>query len=264
MDLVPERAEEEEAEDGREHFGARAATPAAGRRSPATSTAQRRRAAQPSTNRPAADSMTTAADGSRCAGTSSIGTHGRRDRRRRLPRGSIGDEPSMQRRASSSGDDARRSAPRAGSHRCRCDADDRSLRRPCSSSTVDCRARNDVGDLAVLADVEAFHLLFLADAQADRRLDRVPEDEARRPACRPPTATMPLSCAMSSVMPPPLNRPLPVAAPVILSTAKRPTQIVPKTPLNRWTGTAPTGSSIFSVSQQLDRADDEDAGEQRR
>ena len=52
-------------------------------------------------------------------------------------------------------------------------------------------------------------------------------------------------------MPPPLKRPLPVAAPVILSTANRPTQMVPKTPLKRWTGTAPTGSSIFSLSSSF-------------
>src|SRR5262245_38377716 len=62
---------------------------------------------------------------------------------------------------------------------------------------------------------------------------------------------MPLSWAMSSVIPPPLNSPLPVAAPVILSTAKRPTQRVPKTPLNRCTGTAPTGSSILNASSSF-------------
>ena len=39
--------------------------------------------------------------------------------------------------------------------------------------------------------------------------------------------------------------------PVILSTAKRPTQSVPNTPLKRWTGTAPTGSSIFSLSSSF-------------
>src|SRR6185503_1561856 len=52
-------------------------------------------------------------------------------------------------------------------------------------------------------------------------------------------------------MPPPLNKPLPVAAPVSLSTANKPTQMVPKTPLKRWTGTALTGSSIFSLSNNF-------------
>src|SRR5687768_17399962 len=56
---------------------------------------------------------------------------------------------------------------------------------------------------------------------------------------------------MSSDMPPPCSRPLPVAAPVILSTANTPTISVPNTPLNRWTGIAPTGSSILSASSSF-------------
>jgi hypothetical protein len=52
-------------------------------------------------------------------------------------------------------------------------------------------------------------------------------------------------------MPPPKNNPLPVAVPVILSWANRPTAKVPKIPFTRWTDKAPTGSSIFALSKKI-------------
>ena len=51
-------------------------------------------------------------------------------------------------------------------------------------------------------------------------------------------------------MPPPKSRPSPVVFGMIESCAKRPTQIVPKTPQTRCTESAPTGSSSFTLSKK--------------
>ena len=48
-----------------------------------------------------------------------------------------------------------------------------------------------------------------------------------------PTATTPINCAINNLNPPPKNKPLPVAAPVILSCANNPTAIVPKVPCTK-------------------------------
>ena len=120
-----------------------------------------------------------------------------------------------------------------------------------------------IGFVAVFADVQTFVFFFGRDAEADRGLDDEPgnrRDDQHVGATGDDARQLRRSAA-----PRRRRRTSPRLAPAMplrsVSSANRPTQSVPNTPLSKWTEVAPTGSSARILSKNRHAEHDEHAAD---